>query len=68
MLEGEHSSRSVTCLCVGTALMDFTSHIGSQATPAYALALMGGDVEAVGALAAALPPTLKTLLLGSVGL
>eukprot|EP01047_Picozoa_sp_COSAG01_P015666 COSAG01_NODE_787_length_13598_cov_17.218535_3_plen_331_part_00 len=28
----------------------------------------GGDAEAVGALAAALPPTLKTLLLGSVGL
>jgi DHA1 family tetracycline resistance protein-like MFS transporter len=54
MLEGdEHSScrcRSVTCLCVGTALMDFTSHIGSQATPAYALALMGGDVEAVATL------------------
>ena len=29
--------RCIFSLCVGTALMDFTSHIASQATPAYAI-------------------------------
>lgn len=39
--------RRITILCIGTALMDFTSHIASQATPAYAISMLGGDMEAV---------------------
>ena len=50
-LDEKTKSRCITCLCVGTALMDFTSHIASQATPAYAIQLLGGgNMEAVATL------------------
>ena len=41
----------ITVLCVGTFLMDFTSHIASQATPAYAIQMLGANnMEAVAKL------------------
>ena len=39
----------ITVLCVGTFLMDFTSHIASQATPAYAIGGSPGGRAAAGA-------------------
>lgn len=44
------SDPRITILCLGTFLMDFTSHIASQATPAYAIQMLGGDMEAVAVL------------------
>ena len=48
--------RTVFCLCAGTALMDFTSHIASQATIAYAFQLRGSP-EAVARLLSSLTAT-----------